>query len=105
MSGDFEHFYNIMIGLEERLPLEKQSSATVHKCDLLFEKIYAARTRLARHISMSMDEESPDVLMIVEAYEQMMRILSKYFYARGRAGRRLGRRKGGKPGVKGKVHL
>ncbi|HWS29571.1 MAG TPA: hypothetical protein VN512_05580 [Clostridia bacterium] len=105
MSGDFEHFYNRMIGLEEPFPFEKQSSAMERRCSLLFEKIYAARTELARHSGMNMDEESPDVLMIVEAYEQMMRILSKYFYARGRAERQLGRRKGRKPRAKGKVHL
>ena len=83
MKQDFEHIYNVVVGLEEAIFPETRDCALETSCDLLFEKIDAARERLARHSARSMDCESADVLVIVETYERMMRVLSRYFYFLG----------------------
>lgn len=83
MKQDFEHIYNVAVGLEEAIFPETRDRALETSCDLLFEKIYAARERLARHNGRNMGCESADVLAIVETYERMMRVLSRYFYFSG----------------------
>lgn len=93
MKKGFEHIYNVATGVEEPTAFDGRHHFTKHRCDLLFEAAYAARRSIARHMGVNFDEESTDVYRLIDAYERMMRMLGRYFYARGRcAGRRLATR-------------
>lgn len=96
MKKDFEHFYNVTVGLEHPRPFEHKYPILESKCESLFERIYAARMRMALRTSGDMDEEHADMLVLITAYEKMMRLLCRHFYEYGRV-ERLRRRRKRKP--------
>ena len=75
---EFDRIYESMNGmLEEADPNYPSEFEEGMECWSLYESIFDARIRLSKAINGNEDGDHPDIMIIINAYEQMMRYLCK----------------------------
>lgn len=81
----FDGIYESMNGmLEEADPNYPSEFEEGMECWSLYESIFDARIRLSKAIDGSEDGDHPDIMIIINAYEQMMRYLCKKAFEYGK---------------------
>ena len=82
---EFDRIYESMNGmLEEADPNYPSEFEEGRECWSLYESIFDARIRLSKAINGNEGGDHPDIMIIINAYEQMMRYLCKKTFEYGK---------------------